>query len=210
MKKIYFLLLALCVNIMLHAQTEEQLEILGTEFKGKYELVENNSKVRISRIFENLDKSKEDLKDGLVNFFKYREEKISDLNINLINDTYVVTFSMSYGYIGGRTSLTHTYQHYMNCNWRIDVKDNRLRAIVDLSDYTQQHYDKSGLLVKQYTNNVTIAKKAPFAKPDKEKYNVMYTACFINALKKTESLFYYLQESFKMLIKKAPETSTDW
>ena len=203
--------LFIVMSACLYAQSNEQLEALQ-KIESEYELVENGTKVRYSKIYEDLGKSREDLLEGLTNFFRFREgyQLNGDFDVKDVNDTYVVTFSLNYGNVGGRASLGHDYSHYLVSNWRIDIKENRVRAIVDLSDYTQVHLNKTGILVKEYKNAVPLVAVAPFKKVKKEKDNEMYAACFIRTYVKTRDLFYYLGESFKMIVKKAPDASTDW
>lgn len=192
-----------------YGQNSSQLESFE-KIKDSYSLVENGTKVRYSKIYENLGKSRETLKEGLVNFFKFRKEKCSDFAIQDVDSSYVVTFTVDYGYITGRSNLGHDYELYMVTNWRVDIKDNRLRVIVDLSDYTQKHLNKTGILQKLNTDVVPLVVVPPFKETGKKKNDEMYSAAFIISYNKTMSLFYYLGESFKMLIKKAPEASTDW
>lgn len=204
-----FVLFVFSMSVL--SQTKNQNATLE-KIKNKYTLVENGTKVRYSRIYENLGKNRNDLLDGLVNFFRFREgyQLNGDYDIKEENDTYIVTFTLNYGYVGGRNNMSHDYKHYLTSNWRIDVKDNRVRAIADLSDYTQVHVNRGGILVKEEKNVVPLVVVPPFQKVKKEKDNEMYADCFINSYTKTVNLLYYLGESFKMLIKKAPDASTDW
>ena len=211
MRKLLLSLLCIICPLAVCSQTAAQNKKLA-EIEGKYTLVENGTKVRFTRIFEDLGKNRKYLLDGLTNFFRFRDgyQLNGDYDIRDENDTYIVTFTMNYGNVGGRANLGHSYDNYMMSNWRIDVKDNRVRVIVDLTDYTQLHLNKTGILVKQIKNAVPLCVVPPFKKLKKEKDNEMYAECFINSYYKTVNLFYYLGESFKMLLHNAPDASTDW
>lgn len=210
MKRIILLFCMVLLSIgSICAQTARQNEELNA-LQNLYTLVENGTKVRYTQIYEDLGKSKEVLYEGLINFFKNREERSSNFKYREENNTIILTFQMSYDNVYSNVGFGHNYFLYMVVNWRIDIKDNRIRAIVDLTDYTQVHRDKTGILQKEYTDVVPLCVVPPFGKVKKEKHNEMYAQAFINSANKTKSLFYYLNESFKMLIKKAPEADTDW
>lgn len=207
------LLLLFCIFVSfigsICAQTARQKEELDA-LKDLYTLVEDGTKVRYTQVYEDLGKPKEVLYEGLVNFFKNRDERSSDFKYREENNTIILTFQMSYDNVYSHVGLGHNYFLSMVVNWRIDIKDNRLRAIVDLTDYTQVHRDKTGILQKEYTDVVPLCVVPSFDKVKKEKHNEMYAQAFINAANKTKYLFYYLNESFKMLIKRAPDADTDW
>ena len=66
-----------------YGQNSSQLESFE-KIKGSYSLVENGTKVRYSKIYENLGKSRETLKEGLVNFFKFRKENVLILQYRML------------------------------------------------------------------------------------------------------------------------------
>lgn len=211
MKHLFFVLVfAMTTSIMSFAQSKRQLDELKA-IENNYSFVENNTKIRLSKIFENLGKSKEDLYDGLTNFFKYRtDEKIREFESKVVEGSFVVTFKVDYGQIYSKNGLGHDYWFLVSTNWRVDIKDDRLRVITDLSSYTQKHLNKTGILQKLYTDDVPFVVVPPFGKEGKDKHAEMYTQVFLNSFYMTTNLYHYLAESFKMLIQSAPKADTDW
>lgn len=209
MKRIFIVFVSLLFTYCF-AQTKSQLEELK-DIEGCYDFVENNTKIRISKIYENLGKSKKEIYEGLSNFFKYRKnETIKNIDVDIIDNSYIVTFTVDYGEIYTKNGLGHDYWFLVETNWRVDIKDNRLRVITDLSSYTQKHLNKTGIFQKLFTDDVPFVAVPPFGKDGKPKHAEMYTRVFLNSYIRTTNLYYYLEESFRMLIQSAPKADTNW
>lgn len=203
-----FLLIISSVNVF--AQTKDQKEQLDKTMQF-HELVDNGKKVRYTYKFEDLGKSKEELLECLPNFIKLTDwAKISDFDVKKENDTFIVTFSAYYGNVGGRHSLGHDYNLFLSCNYRVDLKDNRVRILVDFTDYTQYHINKTGILQTEQKSVVPFAIVPPYQKLPKEKDNRMFADSFIKVHNLTFEMFSCIYQSFSMLVKKDPDASTDW
>lgn len=150
--------------------------------------------------------------EGFSNFIRMCDwdEVQIDADLRKEGDTWIRTFTVDYGQMGGRSSAAHDYWLRATARWRIDYKDNRVRAIVDLTDYTEIHHDKTGLLVKETKSLVPLVAVPPFREGKKRKDNDMYGWAFIECYKNTYRLLYNLGESFKAIVKKSPDVSTDW
>lgn len=226
MKKFLGMLVFLMLSASVRAQTDAEMEFSGgmkntisnrlaenlEKIEGRYTLMDEGKRVRYTRIFEDLGKAKEELKDGFPNFVRLCDWNEVDIDVNYKeeNETIILTFVVNYGQMGGRSSMAHDYALYATARWRIDYKDNRVRVIADLTDYTEMHYDKTGLLVKEQKSLVPLVAVPPFGKVKKRKDNEMYGWAFVQCYNNTMRLFHNLGESFKSIVKKSPDASTDW
>jgi hypothetical protein len=181
MKHIYLTLLFLFSITISFAQSKKTREQL-TEIEGLYE-VDNTGNVSYVSIFENLDLSEKEIYDRALSYFihKYNDAN-SVIQEKNESEGRIIGKGIFPNVHTGNGLVTRVYSvvHIL----RIDIKENRVRAIITLTNYDVKSIDLDGNI---YPSSYPISASYPLNPKGGEKN--FHGQAFVQAHLKADETF---------------------
>ena len=211
MRKLLILWMMTLFAGVVYSQTEEQLEMVKS-IEGTYELDEHFG-YSYTRVFENLNGSKEELFGRVLSFFPYVVKGTYDARKIIQQEDKengVIVAKIAHNKVGVHANLAHVYSVSATPIWRIDLKDGRCRVIVSIKKWYLFHKDSSGIFVTNTEEEIPTTDVAPFTKLKKKKLNEMYTNAFLNTHAHTTALLEAFDEWMRNEGNGKDKVNDDW
>lgn len=193
MNKFVLLLLLLVAPFALFSQSKEQKEELKN-IEGAWNL-DNNGNIVYSRVIEDIEGSKEDIYNKVLNFFAYNYN--SSLDVIQVKDKEVGIVTgkgyfkdFSYSTIMLMISMNFSAYHVL----RVDIKDGRARAILSVDRYELVSSGGDG---PDNRSSIPIKDCFPVNKNGNKGQKKIYTKAFIDLNNRCLSTLDLLEKSLK-------------
>jgi hypothetical protein len=181
------------------SKTKTQLD----EIQGLYE-IDNTGNLSYVAVIEDINLSKEEIYNRALSYFihSYNDansviQDKSEENGTIIGKGIFTNVHRGNGLVTRDFSVVHIL--------RIDVKDNRARAIITLTNYDVKSYDLDG---NMYPSNYPISGSYPFNPKGGEKN--FHGQAFVKAHLKADETFLALENALRNGVVSGDLKSDDW